>query len=49
MAALRINVFIAVDELAAGFVGSLHGDPKSAGMTEMQITRWRGGDASAVL
>ena len=48
LAALGVEVLVAVHQLAAGLAGALHRDPKGACMAEVQITGRGWGDAASV-
>ena len=47
-ATVAVEVFVAQDQGPAGGSGALLRRPECAGVTEMQVARGRGGDASAV-
>ena len=48
LAARAVEVFVAQHERAADFLRALLGNPKSARVTEMQITGRRGGETAAI-
>src|ERR1051326_4239614 len=47
-AALIVEVFIAEDERAGGVARALPGDPESAGVAKMEVSRGRGSETAAI-